>query len=1071
MQVTTTPLIRPLGSWLRLGLFLAVGCAQGVPASLERVEDDAGPIAESAAALTRTCEEGACEEQACALDGPVTCALDEQGLSIHAAGRTLTLLGQFEALYEGGAPVQGRYVGQSDQLAIATPMGPIALPTGSTLTVTCEPSLAISGRLTGMPSFADAGNLAWLGVEASAGGIELGFALGRQLAHLDAPLDACSPYLFLAITDRLALSFGDGRLVTHGDALTLAFDPTDPSFLFDLAGSTLSTKTGLPISRIAMGHSRAGKLAWTSAFDLPLGPGSSKRAPAQASGHIYRRGQVSLIPVKTPVQVKLDGTLVVDLGAFPEAAEALGEMLLVAGDLDDLGERLAELGLELDPEALLDQAAIAANVESLSVHYDVFQVSLGRAALLQEDGVLRFAGEAENIGRALTLEGDSSLARALDSILVQHATRIRGAIDTRSGDRYRLEIEGDFKIGPFSVPNATLTIDSEHGVKVDAGFDFDLMAFVQSLEQLLTCDYADSQTSCTLAGYEVTSLRAELEAGGPKVFLKLDMFGFFDGEFEAAFDANGHFAIAANIDRLPGSGPPPLTATSGRLEIQHDAVLFRGAYASLDLGAEVSGFVRADAARRRVSFSFTGQGTKAFIPGAPALSTTLTITNVDPEGQPIDVRAALRVALDPSQLTELVRLSSGQPFVELTGDLRVDHGDVRYTLAGTADLTIVEFPLLGAALSLSNEAGPTRLTVDVPLKLPQGLLDTRLRGEIKKGDFLLVGTGSAVVPVVPGYALSGSARLNPQGLFVDGEIALGAGRARGTVTFTKDFHGRFTGEVLGQAGFPPYVTFAGTMTADAGFGPPERIPFLRVRATGGVRVGGVPLTSAQGEAYAYVRTDGITIAGSLKTPLSVVAMSGKVLGDTFDLKGKASFSVPMVSEVTAVTSEIVSGTKSGFQCVKTSASCGYDYVDKWVDAVGKCFSNIRWKCKEKLFGKCIITLPYCTVRTPKPNCHECKLTRGYRVSLGDIRGEVDLAITNQTPALRGTAKLTGMFCNGSSCESPTSLSTSVETGNLADLRVCAKIPGSRIAARAQSALQIPAEFRVSAPDQTFCGQF
>ena len=188
----------------------------------------------------------------------------------------------------------------------------------------------------------------------------------------------------------------------------------------------------------------------------------------------------------------------------------------------------------------------------------------------------------------------------------------------------------------------------------------------------------------------------------------------------------------------------------------------------------------------------------------------------------------------------------------------------------------------------------------------------------------------------------------------------------------------------------------GTATVTSFFGGDPDAWYLQMK--GGVAIEGFHLASAS----AYVDHTGLTVNGSLKTPVTSISLGGSITNAGVDLEGDASVHIPVSGLVPTV--------------VTDAAICGYEGGE----TVAECTGNVIANCAKSIFHGHKCKKPKCIIAT----CNQTTVR-----SLGDIEGSVHLALGNsgiqgslEGELLRSTAR--AQASRGASTSRPAAWRTS-----------------------------------------------
>jgi len=671
----------------------------------------------------------------CGVTGPVQCTLKGDTLSVViAGGHTLQLVSNWTA-----NAAKSSFTTKST-IDIVTPAGNIALPNVNSITVDCAPGFHVTGTLTGLPSFADVAGMAnTFGTTVGTPSIALGFAYGNELEDMGAPLADCSPYFFLTVNDDVTLDIGGAAnlYAVAGNSVIIAFNPFDPAFYAQFAGASLGKASANLVNKVGLGLSREGLMTWTSAlplwdgqnslYDIWNNPTAAKKT--QIQGHVYRNGKFSLIPVpKMPAQIKLDGDVIVDMGAYADASEAVLAGLL-NGDLESVAAVIEQTTVSASAADVMSSVRIASNTKKLTVAIDILEFAIGKSSMVIADGAFTFAGTGFSPTAPLA-NADSKTLKALAAITFQAENQVHGYVDT---DGWGIAIHGDFQAGPFALTDASVIIDSEDGLRIEGGdFEFDFASFIEQLSNLMDCTF-DNGIDCDLMGVDVV-LQGEVTDTAATMTAKVDAYGLAGVGFGATVGNDGTFTFTANA-KVPVS---PMQTVSGNLTLTQSSLLISGTMTQLGAGITLTGALNWDTG----NFSLSGTGTMG-LAGFNAMTMTATVTN--------------------TTITLTGSMNYGVGTTTMTGWLNYDG---TYELTGTGEVAFLGYTFGSASLKLSDTTGLT-LKADIGQDIP-GLTGT-LTGSIDtNGNVTASGNGKLVVDE---YVLAfASLNLDSNGLAIEGTI-------------------------------------------------------------------------------------------------------------------------------------------------------------------------------------------------------------------------------------------------------------------------------------------------------------
>lgn len=739
----------------------------------------------------------------CPLEGPVQCSRFSDRLVIQSDAGRLILRGQWSP-----RDALGRFT-TTGPFSIDLP-GPIDIPVPGVgaVTVTCQPYLAISGELDALPDFgaywpsidpelvptisAEPSPLNGLPGLVSTPRASFGLALGEQinasLGAITMPLDACSPYFFFAYEDHAAVMVGDvwaGKMKTDARFL---LNPWDPALLVQVGGEILDDATGGLVNKVGFGLSKQGLIHWESILPLPDGIGDEATLDHMAlDAHVWASGKYGLIPVPgSPVQLYIDGDMAIDLGPWPRVAETLlGK--ITAGETVDVASVVAAEIPDITLQRALNSISVGGNLIDLALTAGPFvSLSLGQGSFVVEDGKLHFAADVWTPGTKLAeaTTGNPLFDTAMKAIVIKSRGAARGFVDKRG---YRFELEGSFTIGPWSLPNATLVIDSKDGVKMTQdGIRFEPEALLAQLREMFNCDFSAGLATCRAAGFKVLDVEGRIVNGNPRIRVTLDLMGLAGGHFEMYRTSSGDLKFVLQVQG-PGiiggfamSGAK-LTFTRQGMELEagfqvgQEGMNLRGSL------ARVNGAMRFDLQGRAkvslVGFDLDVKGRITNI-GGPArftLSTDFTPSKyntafsgttfamsgeVDTDGRfELSANGNLQVANYPlGQLTVKLSNKTGQVGFSLQGRFnaqvvnvhlygRYQAGDTEVVLAGTSDLTVDSYTLAAAAFTLSSSAG-----LRVVGRVQLGTTTLQVTGSVTpSGAVTVTGQIDIQIPIVSGF--------------------------------------------------------------------------------------------------------------------------------------------------------------------------------------------------------------------------------------------------------------------------------------------------------------------------------
>ncbi|MCC6621498.1 MAG: hypothetical protein IT385_09615 [Deltaproteobacteria bacterium] len=607
---------------------------------------------------------------------------------------------------------------------------PVPLLPPGLITVTCDGRVSVTGSLD-IPDLSAAG-FEFAAPETESPTFEIGFGLGQDLDHLDAPLSDCRTYVFFDGNSRFTIGSGDDQSVLNeGSQVTVAIDPFDPAFYARAEGQILDGPTGGLLSRVGFGISRGGHLKWVSDFAVPPAPGR----PAVGEtihGHVYATGEMGVIPIAgSPVQIVVDGESVYDLGPYPEAAEAILAGVL-SGDLASVGETLTDLGTGLTSGQVLDELAYGVNAHEIRLEVEDFTFVLARGTLVMKDSAVRFAAEVGNLGTLFPDDVPSEIAAALDGFGVKQVYQATGVID-QSG--FELRVVADLTFGPVVLEGAGFLIrydDGDWTVEIDEpSISLDFMAWLESLKDFLGCDFTDNSASCSVGGVPVGKIAFDTSGGRMFVSMEATLPGSMGKVlFSANVTRNGDFVFTGQA-KIPLSGVQTLDAT---LVLTEDGVRVIGTIADISTSMTFDGTIWFDG-----SFLLSGLGSMTLIQFIELSATGLV------SYCPVGSKCA-----DEGNVTgDFVMLIAGEvdtPVGEATlqGELVYEGSQITYDLQGMADFDVGGFAGLDGTMRVTNRGTPGGyLHVDLDLPLVAGQADGELFAD---GSFTFAGTGSLKIP-------------------------------------------------------------------------------------------------------------------------------------------------------------------------------------------------------------------------------------------------------------------------------------------------------------------------------------
>ncbi|MFO0748145.1 MAG: hypothetical protein U1F43_21175 [Myxococcota bacterium] len=617
----------------------------------------------------------------CPAQAAVTCTRYADRLVVESSAGRLVLKGDWKKQADGtfhtGSPFH-----------IATPGGiDFPVPGVEDVTVTCSPYLAITGTVDALPGLTSV----WpdSSIAASDPTISIGMALGEQIADLDVPVEPCNPYIYFAVESSISASFGDLEMgVIEGDDVKFLLNPWDPSLLVELGGRSLGGATGGFVQRVGFGMSRHGDLHWESILDLPLGPGAqfATKAPAELDGHVWWTGKYGLLPIpSSPVQVMLDGDIVVDLGPWPAVAEhALGA--LASGDTADLAGIIAE-HTNAGPNGIRRELAFGANANSLSLSTEFLSIDFAKASIVMDHGQLRFAAKAWTPGTGM--DGHSGLPlldMALASVVVKSQLGASGYVDKNA---YHFELTGSFQVGPVAMNNAKLVIDSQDGVSMERGqVDIDVAAFVAQLKSIFHCDLLPNRTTCSAGGFPIASVEAGTTDGKVTLRVNVDIFGLSGAGFDYIQNPDGTTSFTAHMNNIPGLFGFGLS--DAKLTLTPNAVAIEAGLDQIFRDQRFKGTFRRVKDRLQFTLSASGKTKIALFPGVDYTATLSNATGT--------THLMVDANFVPSKYDPIFSAST----LKLHGEVATDG---KFVLDGEGALDVMGYKLGALKVSLSNIDG------------------------------------------------------------------------------------------------------------------------------------------------------------------------------------------------------------------------------------------------------------------------------------------------------------------------------------------------------------------------------
>ncbi|MBL8788422.1 MAG: hypothetical protein JNJ59_26240 [Deltaproteobacteria bacterium] len=709
----------------------------------------------------------------CPVEGPVTCARFQDRLVINSDAGRLTLRGHWSQ-----RDALNRFT-TTEGFAMALPGGiDLPVPGVESVTVTCGPYLAISGELTALPGFASY----WPSIdpELVAGGenmapspltglpqmvsvprVSFGLALGEQvnasLGAITMPVDACSPYFFFGYEDHRAVQVGDVWAGKMGTDVRFLLNPWDPALLVQVGGEMLDDATAGFVNKVGLGFSRKGLIHWESVLPLPNGVGETATLePMSVDAHIWASGKYGLIPVpKSPVQLYIDGDVAIDLGPWPQVAEALANKVS-AGETVDVAALIAAQVPNLTVAKALKKISIGGNLMDLALTAGPYvSLSLGQGSFLVEDGKLHFAADLWTPGSKFAegTTGNPIIDAAMKAVIIKARGKARGYVDDKG---YRFELEGSFTFGPWNLPSATLVIDSEDGVTVEnEGINFDPNALLDQLREIFNCDFSDGLAACRVAGFKVLDVEARIVNGNPKVKIAVDLMGLAGGTFEMFRMQNGElkFVLQAQVPGLLGG----FSLSSAKLTITKQGVELEAGFQSAMQGVKLKGALsRVNGVMR---YDVAGQG-------------KVTLVGFD-----LDAKARFTNVGGPSRFTLDADFTPSKFNVAFSGTTFSMHGEVdttgNFELTANGNLKVANYPLGNLAVSLSNKTG--KLGFSMRGRFDAQVVHVALYGNYQAGESEVVLAGTSDL-TVEGHTLTAAAFTlsNLSGFRVLGQVNLGA---------------------------------------------------------------------------------------------------------------------------------------------------------------------------------------------------------------------------------------------------------------------------------------------------------
>jgi len=740
----------------------------------------------------------------CPLEGPVTCTRSQDRLVINSEAGRLILRGQWSP-----RDANGRFT-TTEPFSIDLP-GTIDLPIPSVgaVTVTCDPYLAISGELNGMPGFdaywpsldtdlvptineGAANPLAGVPGLVSPPRVSFGLALGEQinasLGAITMPVDACSPYFFFALEDHAAVQVGDvwaGKMKTDARFL---LNPWDPALLVQVGGELLDEATAGFVNKVGFGFSKQGLIHWESVLPLPNGVGANATLEDMAiDAHVWASGKYGLIPIpKSPVQLYIDGDIAIDLGPWPRVAETLLQRLTSGEPVNAAAVVAAEVPGVTVAKAL-QKISIGGNLLDLALTAGPYvSLSLGQGSFLVEDGKLHFAADVWTPGSKFAegTTGNPIIDTVMKAVIIKARGQARGFVDDKG---HRFELEGSFTFGPWNLPSATLIIDSKDGVSMTQDdINFEPEALLAQLKEIFNCDFSDGLASCRAAGFKVLDVEARIVNGNPRVKVSVDLMGLAGGSFEMVRMQNGELKFVLQV-RGPGSlagfamSGAKLTLTQSGMELEAG---FQVGSGGMNLKGSIS---RVNGAMR---YNVQGRA-KVQLVGFD-LDASGRITN---QGGPS--RFTLDADFKPSKYNPAF---SGTTF-SMRGEVDTDG---MFELTANGNLSVANYPLGNLAVSLSNKSG--KLGFSMLGRFDAQVVRVGLYGRYQagEGEVVLAGTSDLTVE---GHTLTAAAFTlsSLTGLRVIGQVNLGFMRVQmvGSVapTGAVTVSGQFNIDIPVAAGF------------------------------------------------------------------------------------------------------------------------------------------------------------------------------------------------------------------------------------------------------------------------------
>lgn len=269
---------------------------------------------------------------------------------------------------------------------------PMPIPDGE-IVVTCGAgfSIQISGAVGGniIQDAADTYlNGQNLDIQTAGLALEAGFAWGRDLIDNDVPgpINPSVKYFYFYFAQKdVAVTMGSVSVQGPvGDQhVVVLVDPSDPAFYVGFRSDALADATNA-FGGGGVGVSAHGKLSWSSA--LPLWDDRGNARIRHAFGHAYMDAKIGLIPIpRFPINIWLDGDFLLGFGDLLDSQRrsVTAQMVAARTSGDALLDMVGNIATEM---------TLAANLRSVSISIDQFEIEVGRASVLLEDGLLMFAG-------------------------------------------------------------------------------------------------------------------------------------------------------------------------------------------------------------------------------------------------------------------------------------------------------------------------------------------------------------------------------------------------------------------------------------------------------------------------------------------------------------------------------------------------------------------------------------------------------------------------------------------------------------------------------------------------------